>query len=131
VEPAQKELEIERGDAAGSAAQTSASGQPANGQAKRRDQRKYRSPLPHGVPLPLPEHESLHTYVQRARNISMFSIAFTLVAAVVGLIFAWSTNRCGPWHPWQLVAESLLHLPGGRLHADVLACRLPPVHTPQ
>lgn len=57
-------------------------------------QRKYQSPLPQGVPLPVPEHDSLYTYVQRARNISVFSIAFTLACAIVGLIFAWSTNRC-------------------------------------
>ena len=57
-------------------------------------QRKYRSPLPQGVPLPVAEHDSLHTYVQRARNISVFSIAFTLACAIVGLSFAWGTNRC-------------------------------------
>jgi hypothetical protein len=55
---------------------------------------KHRSPMPAGVPLPVAEHESLHTYVQRARNISVFSIVFTLTCAVVGLVFFWSTHRC-------------------------------------
>lgn len=54
----------------------------------------FRAPQPGSIPVPVPEHENLHTYVQRARNISIFSIVFTLVCAVCGLTFAWSTRRC-------------------------------------
>lgn len=39
-----------------------------------------------------PDHENLHEFVRRARNVSLFSIAFTLVCAIVGLAFAWSTQ---------------------------------------
>lgn len=52
------------------------------------------APQPGSIPVALPEHENLHTYVQRARSISIFSIAFTTVCAVCGLAFAWSTKRC-------------------------------------
>lgn len=52
------------------------------------------APAPGTIPVALPEHEDLHTYVQRARNISLFSIVFTLCCAGVGLGFAWKTSRC-------------------------------------
>lgn len=51
------------------------------------------APQPGTIPVALAEHEDLHTYVQRARNISLFSIVFTLCCAGVGLGFAWSTSR--------------------------------------
>lgn len=54
----------------------------------------FRAPQPGSIPVALPEHENLHTYVQRARNISIFSIVFTMACAVCGLTFAWSTKRC-------------------------------------
>lgn len=50
------------------------------------------APAPGTIPVALPEHEDLHTYVQRARNISLFSIVFTLCCAGVGLGFAWKTS---------------------------------------
>lgn len=52
------------------------------------------APEPGTIPVALAEHEDLHTYVQRARNISLFSIVFTLACAGVGLGFAWTTSRC-------------------------------------
>lgn len=54
------------------------------------------APAPGTIPVALAEHEDLHTYVQRARNISLFSIVFTLCCAGVGLGFAWKTSRYAP-----------------------------------
>lgn len=71
------------------------------------EQPPFRAPQPGSIPVPVPEHENLHTYVQRARNISIFSIVFTLVCAVFGLTFAWSTRRCAA-NP--LDANSALHV---------------------
>ena len=109
-EGGQQQSGSQTGERSANGATSTSNGQDA---AQQKRANRYKSPLPTGVPLPLPEHESLHTYVQRARNISMFSIAFTLLCAIVGLVFAWSTNRHAPsvtasWLPAQ--CTSLLEL---------------------
>jgi hypothetical protein len=75
-------------------------------------QQSYIGPRPGSIPIAVPEHENLHTYVQRARNISIFSIVFTLCCAGVGLGFAWTTQRC------ELMSQAKRNLPS-RARPDI------------